>query len=59
LFASLTAATGGDPVLSALLYPLGFVYIVIGGYQLYTENTLRRWRSPSNGWRACRHYFAI
>ncbi|GAA0653660.1 formate/nitrite transporter family protein [Salarchaeum japonicum] len=40
LYASLTASTGGDPVLSALLYPLGFVYIVLGGYQLYTENTL-------------------
>ncbi|MFW5896243.1 MAG: formate/nitrite transporter family protein [archaeon] len=40
LYVSLTASTGGDPVLSALLYPLGFVYIIIGGYQLYTENTL-------------------
>ena len=40
LFSSMSAATGGDPVLSALLYPLGFIYIVIGGYQLYTENTL-------------------
>lgn len=40
LYASLTAATDGDPVLSALLYPLGFIYIVLGGYQLYTENTL-------------------
>ncbi|RBI64604.1 hypothetical protein DMJ13_09045 [halophilic archaeon] len=40
LYASLTAATGGDPVLSALLYPLGFIYIILGGYQLYTENTL-------------------
>jgi formate-nitrite transporter family protein len=40
LYSSLTAATGNDPILSALLYPLGFVYIVIGGYQLYTENTL-------------------
>jgi len=40
LYSSMTAATGGDPVLSAVLYPLGFVYIVIGGYQLYTENTL-------------------
>jgi len=40
LYASLTASTGGDPVLSALLYPLGFIYIIIGGYQLYTENTL-------------------
>ncbi len=40
LYVSLTASTGGDPILSALLYPLGFIYIIIGGYQLYTENTL-------------------
>ncbi|MFC7188056.1 formate/nitrite transporter family protein [Halorubrum yunnanense] len=40
LYASLTASTDGHPVLSVLLYPLGFVYIIIGGYQLYTENTL-------------------
>ncbi|KTG27801.1 formate/nitrite transporter family protein [Haloferax profundi] len=40
LYVSLTASTDSDPVLSALLYPLGFVYIIIGGYQLYTENTL-------------------
>lgn len=40
LTASLTASTNDDPVLSALLYPLGFIYIIIGGYQLYTENTL-------------------
>nr|WP_325051206.1 hypothetical protein [Halorientalis pallida] len=33
--ASLTASTDGDPILSALLYPLGFVYIILGGYQLY------------------------
>lgn len=26
--------------LSAILYPLGFVYIILGRYQLYTENTL-------------------
>ncbi|MGM0604655.1 MAG: formate/nitrite transporter family protein [Halobacteriota archaeon] len=39
LYASMTEATG-HPVLSALLYPLGFIYIIIGGYQLYTENTL-------------------
>jgi len=37
---SLTESTDGDPILSALLYPLGFIYIIIGGYQLYTENTL-------------------
>jgi formate/nitrite transporter FocA (FNT family)/nucleotide-binding universal stress UspA family protein len=40
LYASLSAATDGHPLLSVLLYPLGFVYIIIGGYQLYTENTL-------------------
>lgn len=40
LTASLTATTDGHPVFSALLYPLGFIYIIIGGYQLYTENTL-------------------
>ncbi|WP_135821414.1 formate/nitrite transporter family protein [Halostella litorea] len=40
LYVSLYASTGGDPVLSAMLYPLGFVYIIIGGYQLYTEQTL-------------------
>ena len=40
LYVSMTTSTGSDPVLSALLYPLGFIYIIIGGYQLYTENTL-------------------
>ncbi|PCR90107.1 formate/nitrite transporter family protein [Natrinema ejinorense] len=39
LYASLTAETD-NPILSKLLYPLGFIYIIIGGYQLYTENTL-------------------
>jgi formate/nitrite transporter FocA (FNT family) len=35
------AVTGpGKTVLGALLYPLGFLYIIIGRYQLYTENTL-------------------
>ncbi|MFC4543158.1 formate/nitrite transporter family protein [Halosolutus amylolyticus] len=40
LYASLYGATDGHPILSSLLYPLGFIYIIIGGYQLYTENTL-------------------
>ncbi|KPN32174.1 nitrite transporter NirC [Halolamina pelagica] len=40
LYASLTASTDSHPILSALLYPLGFVFIILGGYQLYTENTL-------------------
>lgn len=26
--------------LAALLYPVGFIYIILGRYQLYTENTL-------------------
>jgi formate/nitrite transporter FocA (FNT family) len=40
LYASLTASTDGAPIVSAALYPLGFVFIIMGGYQLYTENTL-------------------
>lgn len=40
LYASMTASTDGHPILSVLLYPIGFIYIIIGGYQLYTENTL-------------------
>lgn len=40
LYASLYGAFDGAPVLSQLLYPLGFMYIILGGYQLYTENTL-------------------
>ncbi len=40
LYASLTEATGGAAITSALLYPLGFIYIILGDYQLYTENTL-------------------
>ena len=39
-YASMTAKSDGDPLFGALLYPLGFVYIILGGYQLYTENTL-------------------
>ena len=39
LYASMSAKTESSLV-GALLYPLGFVYIVLGGYQLYTENTL-------------------
>ncbi len=34
------SATTETPLVAALLYPLGFIYIIIGGYQLYTENTL-------------------
>ena len=40
LYASMTGLTDGTPILSELLYPLGFMYIILGGYQLYTENTL-------------------
>ncbi len=29
-----------NEVLAAILYPLGFIYIILGRYQLYTENTL-------------------
>ncbi|SFR65224.1 formate/nitrite transporter family protein [Halogeometricum limi] len=39
LYASVTAATESK-IAGVLLYPLGFIYIIIGGYQLYTENTL-------------------
>lgn len=38
--ASMYAKTGGDPLLSVILYPIGFLYIILGGYQLFTENTL-------------------
>jgi formate/nitrite transporter FocA (FNT family)/nucleotide-binding universal stress UspA family protein len=39
VYASMSASTDST-VVSVLLYPIGFVYIIIGGYQLYTENTL-------------------
>jgi formate/nitrite transporter FocA (FNT family)/nucleotide-binding universal stress UspA family protein len=39
VYASMSATTD-NTVVSVLLYPIGFVYIIIGGYQLYTENTL-------------------
>ena len=39
VYASVTATTDAKFV-GVLLYPLGFIYIIIGGYQLYTENTL-------------------
>ena len=41
LHASFAADFGEDAVVaSGILYPLGFIYIIIGNYQLYTENTL-------------------
>ena len=41
-YATVRAATAPDPsgLLAPLLYPLGFIYIIMGRYQLYTENTL-------------------
>ncbi|MBB6646446.1 formate/nitrite transporter family protein [Halobellus ruber] len=39
VYASMYPKTDGG-VAAALLYPIGFIYIIIGGYQLYTENTL-------------------
>ena len=33
-------ATTGVELLGMLLYPIGFVFIVLGRYQLFTENTL-------------------
>lgn len=29
-----------NPFLAAILYPVGFMYIILGRYELYTENTL-------------------
>lgn len=40
LYASMTHAADGVPLVGALLYPIGFIYIILGNYQLYTENTL-------------------
>ncbi|MFG6661285.1 formate/nitrite transporter family protein [Sulfitobacter sp. 915] len=34
------AAFPDNPLLASLLYPIGFLYIVLGRYQLFTENTL-------------------
>jgi formate/nitrite transporter FocA (FNT family) len=39
IYSSMTAKTD-NPVVASLLYPIGFIYIILGGYQLYTENTL-------------------
>ena len=39
LYASVSATTDVKLV-GVLLYSLGFIYIIVGGYQLYTENTL-------------------
>ncbi len=40
LYASMTSTSDGNSIIGALLYPLGFIYIILGNYQLYTENTL-------------------
>ena len=42
LHAVVAAAVSGpaETILGSLLYPLGFLYIIVGRYQLYTENTL-------------------
>lgn len=34
------ASVSSNPFIAAALYPVGFVYIILGRYQLYTENTL-------------------
>nr|WP_244531681.1 formate/nitrite transporter family protein [Halogranum amylolyticum] len=39
VYASMYPKTDSS-IVATLLYPIGFVYIIIGGYQLYTENTL-------------------
>jgi formate/nitrite transporter FocA (FNT family)/nucleotide-binding universal stress UspA family protein len=39
VYASMYPRTDSS-IVAALLYPIGFIYIIIGGYQLYTENTL-------------------
>ncbi|MFP4625033.1 MAG: formate/nitrite transporter family protein [Natronomonas sp.] len=39
LYASMSATTD-NKLFASVLYPLGFIYIILGGYQLYTENTL-------------------
>ncbi|WP_126664403.1 formate/nitrite transporter family protein [Haloterrigena salifodinae] len=40
--AAVAAAVPGEPtgLLAATLYPIGFLFIVMGRYQLFTENTL-------------------
>lgn len=39
IYASMTAKSD-NPLVASVLYPIGFIYIILGGYQLYTENTL-------------------
>ena len=40
LYVTVTTTTGKGSLLRAVLYPMGFVYIIMGNYQLYTENTV-------------------
>ncbi len=40
VYATMYAKYDGDTILSGFMYPIGFIYIILGGYQLYTENTL-------------------
>lgn len=35
-----SAAFPDNPYLASILYPIGFLFIILGRYQLYTENTL-------------------
>lgn len=39
-FAVGSANFPNNPFFAAILYPIGFMYIILGRYQLYTENTL-------------------
>lgn len=38
--AAVSAYFPNNTLLGSLLYPIGFIYIILGRYQLYTENTL-------------------
>jgi hypothetical protein len=38
--AAVTAFYPNNQIIAAVLYPLGFIYIILGRYQLYTENIL-------------------
>lgn len=35
-----TSVFPDNPFLASILYPIGFIYIILGRYQLFTENTL-------------------
>jgi formate-nitrite transporter family protein len=40
LGSAIGATAFSNDFLAAILYPIGFIYIILGRYQLYTENTL-------------------